>query len=171
MLCQAALGLKPKAGERVTVFLQSGESPELAIGSLTMGTCDQFSLGTGLTFSSGETVSVRHNGSAAVCLTGRIEDDFDDLMGSLDATMMLAQWHEDLSRGAKGTAQSMMVRWAKQHGRRGDLTLGMLQEQFKGRKGELEPMRDMWQAMFGMLKVDGGEYTNLSKLRRTSSST
>ena len=84
MLCQAALGLKPKAGERVTVFLQSGESPELAIGSLTMGTCDQFSLGTGLTFSSGETVSVRHNGSAAVCLTGRIEDDFNDLDDSED---------------------------------------------------------------------------------------
>ena len=77
-MCQAALGLKPKAGERVTVFLQPGESPELAIGSLTMGTCDQFSLGTGLTFSSGETVTVRHNGSAAVCLTGRIEDDFND---------------------------------------------------------------------------------------------
>ena len=84
MLCQAALGLKPKAGERVTVFLQSGESPELAIGSLTMGTCDQFSLGTGLTFSSGETVAVRHNGSAAVCLTGRIEDDFNDLDVSSD---------------------------------------------------------------------------------------
>ena len=83
-MCQAALGLKPKAGERVTVFLQSGESPELAIGSLTMGTCDQFSLGTGLTFSSGETVSVRHNGSAAVCLTGRIEDDFNDLDDSED---------------------------------------------------------------------------------------
>ena len=78
VLCQAALGLKPKSGERVTVFIQSGESPELAIGSLCVGTCDQFSLGTGLTFSSGETVSVRHNGSAAVCLTGRIEDDFND---------------------------------------------------------------------------------------------
>jgi len=80
VLCQAALGLKPKNGERVTVFIKTEDSPELAIGSLTMGSCDQFSLGTGLTFSSGETVTVRHNGSTSVFLTGRIEDDFDDDM-------------------------------------------------------------------------------------------
>ena len=30
----------------------------------------------------------------------------------------------------------MVVSWAKQHGRRGDLTLGMLQEHFKWYKGE-----------------------------------
>ena len=78
MLCQAALGLKPKAGERVTVFIKTQDSPELAIGSLTMGTCDQFTLGTGLSFSAGETVTVRHNGSTSVFLTGRIEDDLED---------------------------------------------------------------------------------------------
>ena len=72
VLCQAALGLKPKAGERVTVFIKTQDSPELAIGSLTMGTCDQFTLGTGLSFSAGETVTVRHNGSTSVFLPGRI---------------------------------------------------------------------------------------------------
>ena len=40
VLCQAALGLKPKNGERVTVFIKTEDSPELAIGSLTMGSCD-----------------------------------------------------------------------------------------------------------------------------------
>ena len=77
-MCQAALGLKPKQDERVTVFVKTADSPELAIGTLRMGSCDQFSLGTGLTFSSGETVTVRHTGSTSVFLTGRIEDDFDD---------------------------------------------------------------------------------------------
>ena len=46
------------------------------------------------------------------------------------------QENEDLSRCAKSTAQSIIVSWAKQHGRRGDLTLGMLQEHFKWYKGE-----------------------------------
>ena len=80
MITQVALGLKPKERERVTVFVKTQDSPELAIGSLTMGTADQFTLGSGLTFSAGETVTVRHNGSTSVCLTGRIEDDFDDDM-------------------------------------------------------------------------------------------
>ena len=46
------------------------------------------------------------------------------------------QENEDLSRCAKSTAQSKIVRWAKQHGRRGDLTPGMMQEHFKWYKGE-----------------------------------
>ena len=44
--------------------------------------------------------------------------------------------NEDLSRCAKSTVQSIIVSWAKQHGRRGDLTLGMLQEHFKWYKGQ-----------------------------------
>ena len=51
MITQVALGLKPKERERVTVFVKTQDSPELAIGSLTIGTAYQFTLGSGLTFS------------------------------------------------------------------------------------------------------------------------
>ena len=40
-------------------------------GPYLPSTCDQFSLGAGLTFSSGEQVTMRHNGSTSVYLTGK----------------------------------------------------------------------------------------------------
>ena len=47
------------------------------------------------------------------------------------------QENEDLSRCAKSTAQSIIVSLAQQHGCRGDLTLGTLQEEhFKWYKGQ-----------------------------------
>ena len=101
VVCQAALGQPvlsslssstPSAA--ASIFVQTSsvtgddENDEkktkkklLCIGTLRDMSCEQFSFGTGLTFASGETVTVTQNGKGrAVYLSGRIEEDdeFDD---------------------------------------------------------------------------------------------
>ena len=74
---------------------------KLSIGTLRAESCEQFSFGTGLTFASGETVTVTHTGKGrSVYLSGRIEedDDFDD--GEDDfASMMMSD--EDVVVGRR----------------------------------------------------------------------
>ena len=104
VVCQAALGpldhpSSSSDGETTaarsssaSIFVQTtsdGDGPEdttpppntkkLSIGTLRAETCEQFSFGTGLTFASGETVTVTHTGKGrSVYLSGRIEEDDDD---------------------------------------------------------------------------------------------
>ena len=98
VVCQAALGQPVSSSSTpsaaASIFVQTSsvtgddENDEkktkkklLCIGTLRDVSCEQFSFGTGLTFASGETVTVTQNGKGrAVYLSGRIEEDdeFDD---------------------------------------------------------------------------------------------
>ena len=107
VVCQAALGPldhpssssdgeTTAARSSASIFVQTtSDGPEdttpppnkkLSIGTLRAETCEQFSFGTGLTFASGETVTVTHTGKGrSVYLSGRIEED-DDFDGEEDAS-------------------------------------------------------------------------------------
>ena len=117
VVCQAALGPldhpssssdgeTTAARSSASIFVQTtSDGPEdttpppnkkkLSIGTLRAETCEQFSFGTGLTFASGETVTVTHTGKGrSVYLSGRIEEDDDFAASSTPAPVEVTIEHD-----------------------------------------------------------------------------
>jgi hypothetical protein len=81
-------GDKKKEHERVTVLVSTGDTPPVALGTVSDAPgMEQFSIGgSGLCFGDEKRVEVRHTGSsgACVCLTGRIEETYEGEVTSSD---------------------------------------------------------------------------------------
>ena len=99
VLTHVALVVEPNAGapnkkkrddasERVTVLVSTGDTPPVALGTVSDAPgMEQFSIGgSGLCFGDEKRVEVRHTGSsgACVCLTGRIEETYEGEVTSSD---------------------------------------------------------------------------------------